>query len=113
MFARQVLELAVFPSMETKAPVLLAMLVSLVGPLAVDRLCVMLFDTELHAARKAGPPMGATVSIKRSFDRNMCRLDCSARSTAGVKWPVVPAVHLLDLVFFAVLFHLFRDCCRV
>ncbi|CAM9866554.1 unnamed protein product [Ectocarpus sp. 12 AP-2014] len=34
------------------------MLVSLLAPLAVDRLCVKLFDPELHEARKAGPPLG-------------------------------------------------------
>ncbi|CAM9098450.1 unnamed protein product [Laminaria digitata] len=35
------------------------MIVSLVGPLLLDRLCVMLFDPELHRARKAEPPLGS------------------------------------------------------
>lgn len=55
------LELAVFPSVAAKVPVLLSMIVSLVGPLLLDRLCVMLFDPELHRARKAEPPLGSVV----------------------------------------------------
>ena len=57
----QVLELAVFPSVAAKVPVLLSMVVSLVGPLLLDRLSVMLFDPELHRARKAEPPLGSVV----------------------------------------------------
>lgn len=52
-----------FPSVVAKIPVLLAMIVSLVGPLVLDRLCVMLFDPELHVARKATPPMGIVVRM--------------------------------------------------
>lgn len=55
------LEMAVFPSMAAKTSVLLAMATSLVGPLVVDRLCVRLFDPELHKARKAAPPLGSVV----------------------------------------------------
>lgn len=57
------LELAVFPSVAAKLPVLLSMIVSLVGPLVLDRLCVMLFDPELHVARKAAPPMDIVVRM--------------------------------------------------
>ncbi|CAM9874653.1 unnamed protein product [Ectocarpus sp. 6 AP-2014] len=54
----QVLELKPFPSIAAKLSILGSMLVSLLAPLAVDRLCVKLFDPELHKARKAGPPLG-------------------------------------------------------
>lgn len=50
-----------FPSVAAKIPVVLSMIVSLVGPLFLDRLCVMLFDPELHRARKAEPPLGMVV----------------------------------------------------
>ncbi|CAM9535749.1 unnamed protein product [Ectocarpus sp. 4 AP-2014] len=53
-----VLELKPFPSIAAKLSILGSMLVSLLAPLAVDRLCVKLFDPELHKARKAGPPLG-------------------------------------------------------
>lgn len=57
----QVLELKPFPSIAAKLSILGSMLVSLLAPLAVDRLCVKLFDPELHKARKAGPPLGMVV----------------------------------------------------
>lgn len=53
-----------FPSVAAKVPVVLSMIVSLVGPLVLDRLCVMLFDPELHRARKAEPPLGMVVSTR-------------------------------------------------
>ncbi|CAM9834772.1 unnamed protein product [Scytosiphon promiscuus] len=54
----QLLQMAVFPSKVAKLPIVAAMLSSLMAPLAVDRFCVMLFDPDLHKARKAGPPLG-------------------------------------------------------
>lgn len=50
--------------------VVLAMAVSLVGPLAVDRLCVRLFHPELHRARMAGPPLGNEVRPLKNFWKN-------------------------------------------
>lgn len=47
--------------MMAKLPILACMLVSLVAPLVVDRICVKVFDPELHKARKAGPPLGPEV----------------------------------------------------
>lgn len=57
----KLLELAAFPSAGAKLPILVSMIMSLVGPFAVDRLCVRLFDPELHNARKAGPPLTSVV----------------------------------------------------
>ncbi|CAN0340360.1 unnamed protein product, partial [Ascophyllum nodosum] len=57
--ANKLLQLAPFPSMGAKIPVLLAMTVSLFGPHLVDRICVRLFDPGLHRARKASPPLGS------------------------------------------------------
>lgn len=57
----KLLELAAFPSAGAKLPILASMIVSSVGPFAVDRLCVRLFDPELHKARKAGPPLTSVV----------------------------------------------------
>ena len=61
VLSTQLLELAAFPSVAAKVPVVLSMIVSLVGPLLLDRLCVKLFDPELHSARKAEPPLGTVV----------------------------------------------------
>lgn len=47
--------------MRAKLPILASMLVSLAAPLLIDRVCVRMFDPELHKARKAGPPTGPVV----------------------------------------------------
>lgn len=59
--ALKVLEMAEFPSQAVKIQILAAMLVSLIGPHLVDRVCVRLFHPELHRVRKAGPPLGKEV----------------------------------------------------
>lgn len=51
--------------MAAKLPILASMLVSLLAPLLIDRICVKLFDPELHKARKAGPPLGPMVRHKQ------------------------------------------------
>eukprot|EP00903_Cladosiphon_okamuranus_P019215 g17669.t1 len=61
--ANELLQLQAFPSAAAKLPILAAMIVALAGPLAVDRLCVKLFDPELHKARSAGPPLKHTEKL--------------------------------------------------
>ncbi|CAN0067180.1 unnamed protein product [Discosporangium mesarthrocarpum] len=47
----EMFELAPFPSLQMKAMVLVAMTVSVLGGVAVDRLAVKVFDPDLHKAR--------------------------------------------------------------
>eukprot|EP00752_Nemacystus_decipiens_P017609 g15781.t2 len=61
--ANALLQLKPFPSAAAKLPILAAMIMSLVGPFAVDRACVRLFDPELHKARKAGPPLTSVAKL--------------------------------------------------